>query len=169
MERINLLNGISGLLRVALLLLLVLGCDARGGEQMLKGKAVRIMDGDTFEMLLGKRTEKVRLNHIDAPEKNQAYGNVSRQALAAMIFGKVVHVRYNQRDRYGRILGLVTVNGTDVNLHMVETGMAWHFVRYSSDPAFAAAERKARLQHMGIWSEPHPIAPWNFRASRPRR
>lgn len=169
MERINLLNGFAGLLRIALLLLLVSACEVRGGERTLNGKAIRIMDGDTFELLLENRSEKVRINWIDAPEKNQAFGKVSRQVLAGMIFGKEVQVRYRQRDRYGRILGFVTVNGADVNLRMVETGMAWHFTRYSSDSVLAAAERKARRQQVGLWGDPNPIAPWDFRASRHKR
>lgn len=166
MERINLLNGFSGLLRMALLLLMVSACEARGGDQTLNGKAVRIMDGDTFELLLDNRTERVRINWIDAPEKNQAYGNVSKQALAGLIFGKEVQVRFRQRDRHGRILGFVRVNGINVNLRMVETGMAWHFTRYSSDVALAAAEVKARRQRLGLWADPNPVAPWDFRASR---
>jgi len=47
-------------------------------------------------------------------------------------------------DRYGRLVAVVFVGHTDVNLELVRRGLAWHFTRYSSDPQPAAAERSAR-------------------------
>src|SRR4051812_20613607 len=66
----------------------------------VKGKVVRIIDGDTFELLVKKTTYKIRLSAIDAPEKGQDYYQKSRQALADLIFGKMVTVELLSKDRY---------------------------------------------------------------------
>src|SRR3954465_4030775 len=71
----------------------------------VKGKVVRIIDGDTFELLVKKESYKIRLSAIDAPEKGQDYYQKSRQALADLIFGKMVTVELLSKDRYQRWIG----------------------------------------------------------------
>jgi hypothetical protein len=93
--------------------------------------------------------------------------------------GKVVAVEYDKRDRYGRIVGKVWAPGAgcgspkcpsvDAGLHLVATGQAWHFKRYAHEQepadraAYAAAEESARADRRGLWQEPDPIAPWDWR------
>jgi endonuclease YncB( thermonuclease family) len=133
-------------------------------QTTLQGKAVRILDGDTFELLINQNAiVKVRLSDIDAPEKKQDFGQVSKQTLASMIFGKNVKVTYEKLDRNKRILGNVFIDNVNVNLKMVEKGMAWHFKKYSSDQKFANAEIIARKKRIGLWSMSNPIAPWEYR------
>jgi endonuclease YncB( thermonuclease family) len=136
-------------------------------QSTLNGKAVRILDGDTFEILVnGTTTYKVRLTDIDAPEKKQDFGQVSKQALAAFIFGREVTVVYDKLDRNKRILGHLYVGEKYINLSMVREGLAWHYKKYSKDPRFAAAEDKARMAGKGLWINPQAVAPWVFRAYR---
>jgi len=129
------------------------------------GKVVQIADGDTFSILIdGKRMERVRLQGIDAPEHYQAFGNRSRQALGRLIYGKQVKVFFKKRDQYDRMLGTVFLDDTlNVNLQMVRNGMAWHFKRYSRDRQLARAEKEARRHHLGLWHDPHPVPPWEWR------
>jgi endonuclease YncB( thermonuclease family) len=104
------------------------------------------------------------MNDIDAPEKKQAYGQKAKQTLAALIAGKMVRVVWKKRDRNQRILGTVFFVDRNINLQMVQLGMAWHFIKYSNDPEFARAEKDARSAKRGLWLDSQPLAPWLFRA-----
>ena len=66
-------------------------------------------------------------------------------------------------DKYGRLLARVLVGEQDVSQVLVREGMAWHFLRYSSDAVLAEAERRARDSHIGLWREDKPIPPWEWR------
>ena len=133
----------------------------------LQGKVVRVSDGDTITILdEGKVENKVRLNRIDAPEKSQAFGEVSRKYLATMIAGKFVKVEWAKKDKYGRILGDVIVGEVNVNLRMVQGGMAWHFKKFDNTPTYAQAENEARAKKVGLWVDSNPIPPWDFRKAK---
>ncbi len=133
----------------------------------LVGKAVRILDGDTFELLTpNKQLFKIRLLDIDAPEKGQDFGNQSKKRLGELIFQKNVEVEYSQTDRNGRILGTIYVDNLQINLQMVKDGLAWHFLKYSHKKEFEAAEKKARLLRIGLWQGSSPLEPWIFRQNK---
>ncbi len=55
------------------------------------------------------------------------------------------------------------VGELDVNLEMVRRGLAWHYKRYSTDPALADAEAAARARRAGLWADPAPVPPWSYR------
>lgn len=74
-------------------------------------------------------------------------------------------VRPAGQDRYGRTLGTLEIDGQDVNRQMVLDGLAWHYTRYSDDERLAAAEREARAAGRGLWRDPRPVPPWEWRAS----
>ncbi len=151
------------------LLLLFFLCLLRPGiaQTVLTGRAVRIIDGDTFEILTKSNTTyKIRLTDIDAPEKKQDFGNAAKQKLAACIFGREVRVIYEKLDRNKRILGHVYIGKEDINLKMIEAGMAWHFKKYSDNEHFASAENLARKYKKGLWIQPDPLSPWDYRAKR---
>ena len=135
--------------------------------QTIQGKVVRVSDGDTITILDEAKVEnKVRLNRIDAPEKKQAFGEVSRKHLATMVANKVVKVEWAKKDKYGRILGEVFVGEVNVNLKMVQDGLAWHFKRFDNSPTYAQAENEARAKKVGLWKDANPIPPWEFRKAK---
>ena len=72
------------------LLLLSLAVLPLSSAQQVSGKVVSITDGDTIEVLINGKAEKVRLYGIDCPEKNQAFGTRAKQFTSATVFGKVV-------------------------------------------------------------------------------
>ena len=132
--------------------------------QTLQGKVVRVADGDTITILDSTNVQnKVRLNKIDAPEKSQAFGEVSRKHLASMVAGNVVKVEWAKKDKYGRILGDISIGTTNVNLRMVQDGLAWHYKRFDNTKEFAQAEIEARAKKIGLWRDANPIPPWEFR------
>ena len=135
--------------------------------QTIQGKVVRVADGDTITVLDATNTQnKVRLNKIDAPEKSQAFGEVSRKHLASMVAGNVVKVEWTKKDKYGRILGDISIGTTNVNLRMVQDGLAWHFKAFDNTKEFAQAEIEARSKKIGLWKDANPIPPWEFRKSK---
>jgi endonuclease YncB( thermonuclease family) len=142
----------------------------------LKGNVVGVSDGDTITALdENKRDYRVRLLGIDAPEKNQAYGVRAKENLSRLVFGKAIIVRFEKKDRYGRILGIVYVNESDINLEQVKAGLAWHYKKYSSDqPAdesrlYAEAEESARLNKLGLWQDANPTLEEVKRRKKMRR
>ena len=130
----------------------------------VSGKVVGVHDGDTLTVLTADKVEvKVRLEGIDAPELKQAFGNKSKEALSKLAFGKEAVVHVTGHDRYRRTLGRVEVAGVDINLQMTKDGVAWHYVKYSKDPALAKAQAETMGAKRGFWLDAAPVAPWDFR------
>tara|TARA_R110002050_G_scaffold204522_4_gene340207 strand:+ start:143060 stop:143617 length:558 start_codon:yes stop_codon:yes gene_type:complete len=133
----------------------------------LEGKIIRILDGDTVEVLYGQLPIKLRLEHIDAPEKRgkQPFGNKAKIAMSNLCFGQTVAIYSDGKfDRNGRLIGvIINKDGVNVNKEMVRLGMAWHFKKYSDDMSYDALEKEAREAKVGLWIDPNPIAPWDFR------
>lgn len=130
-----------------------------------EGKVVSVADGDTLTVLSGKTQYKVRLSQIDAPEKNQPWGNRSRQSLIAFAAGKDVFVEVSGKDRYGRIIGSVLVNGVCAGEYQIKNGMAWVYDQFVTDYSIYDIQSLARTKRVGLWSEPEPVAPWLWRKS----
>lgn len=147
------------------LILIALAFALSLSAQDLRGRVVAITDGDTLKVLTAGNTQiKVRLDGIDAPEKAQDFGHRAKEALSALCFGKTVTVISSGTDKYERTLGTIILeNGTNVNATMVKNGYAWHYKKYSSDKGLAALEDAARDAGAGLWSQPNPIPPWEFR------
>ena len=130
----------------------------------LSGQVVKISDGDTITILTQEKQQvKVRLYGIDAPEKKQPYGQKSKQFLSNLIAGRSVEIQEKGKDRYKRVLGIVYLDGRDINEQMVLNGYAWAYVKYSK--IYAKQELKARSQNLGLWRD-KPIPPWEWRKLR---
>lgn len=140
--------------------------------QALHGRVVKVLDGDTLELLLaGHERVRIRLAWIDAPEKGQAFGDRARQHLADLCAGVDAQAVPTDTDRYGRTVAEMHCLGINANQAMVGSGLAWVYRQYA--PASLARHRRlyelqaqARAQGVGLWSEPHPMAPWAWRRSQ---
>ena len=150
----------------------------------LQGKVVKIADGDTVTIVddSGKK-HRIRLAGIDAPEKNQSYGDVSTQGLNKLVSGRIVTIEYEKRDRYKRIIGKVLVDPPgdvfcmaldcvkkiDVGLEQIKKGLAWHYKYYQMEQSeedrtlYSEAESEARAKQIGLWKDEEPMAPWDWR------
>ena len=137
----------------------------------IRDRVIAVSDGDTITVLdeMDQGKFKIRLDKIDAPEKKQAFGSKSKQFLSSLISGKQVSIRYKAVDRCGRILGVVYCDGIEINLVMVQTGYAWHYSYYDQTPAYIQAEKQARADKKGLWADPNPINPYQFRKSQKKR
>jgi micrococcal nuclease len=137
----------------------------------LKGKVVHIVDGDTLDLLMDEEDSpkkiRIRLQGIDAPESGQPWGTRATQALSELVSGEVVEVLSIGEDRDKRLLGRIYIGEEDqridVNLALVAQGLAWHYKYYSDDEDLSEAELAARRERRGLWSDPNPIPPWDWR------
>lgn len=144
---------------------LVMACHLPPNE--IRGRVIKVIDGDTIELLQGKTKTRVRLYAIDAPERSQDFYNKSKEFLGALVAGQNVRVVQNRLDRWKRVVGDVYLSdGTHVNAQVVAEGWAWHFIRYSDDPQLALLEKRARNQRKGLWRQANPVPPWEFRKQK---
>lgn len=128
------------------------------------GRVVKVADGDTLTVLVNKRQFRVRLDGIDAPESGQAFSKRSQQSLANICAAKQARVEDRGKDRYGRTIGRVSCAGVDANSEQLRRGMAWVFTRHvPMGSPFYELETYARLRQIGLWSDAHPVAPWEWR------
>lgn len=137
----------------------------------VEGRVVRVLDGDSLLVRLADgQVRGVRIAGIDAPEKGQPHADVSRRALLAQLHERDIRVEAVKTDRFDRLVGRVFVENRDAGLAQLRAGLAWHFTRYDADLApavrrrYAQAERRARLQGIGLWREAAPLPPWEHRA-----
>ncbi len=155
---------------VIISLLLCILCSIGAWAETLQGRVVGVSDGDTFTLLVdGNKQVKVRLHGIDAPEKsgNQPFSQKSKEKLSELIAGKTVSVEVNDYDRYGRALGIVkTDTHSDVNLEMIECGMAWHYNYYDKTPAYIQAQKNAKAKRLGLWADKNPVNPYEWRKQK---
>jgi micrococcal nuclease len=160
------------LLRFVLVVGLVAGflmCAGAAADTM-SGRVVRVVDGDTLVLLVaGHEQERIRLAGIDCPERKQAFGTKAKEALARLAAGEQVTVEWEKRDRYGRIVGKIVYGGHDVDLALVREGMCWWYRKYAREQTradrvlYEDAEAKARKKRLGLWRDPEPVPPWEWR------
>lgn len=130
-------------------------------------RALRAIDGDSLlvEPSTGKPRE-IRLEGVDCPEVGQPFADAASAFADAFVKGRELEVEGSVADEHGRLVARVRAAGRDLSLALVREGLAWHFKRYSKDAALAEAENAARAARRGLWSDPSPVAPWDFRASQ---
>jgi endonuclease YncB( thermonuclease family) len=161
----------------------VLCCIALGAQaETFTARVVAVLDGDTVLILREGGSEaagrppasplrglhhdkpaKLRLANIDAPEKTQAYGKQSRESLLEMVGKKQVQIEIQAVDQYGRIVGVISVDGRNVNQEQVRLGMAWEYSYHHSDKTYIGLQSEARQAGRGLWGQPSPLAPWQWR------
>lgn len=139
----------------------------------ISGRVVTVTDGDTITVLDNTNTQhKIRLAGIDAPEKKQAFGKVSKKSLYDLVYGKQVAVDWQKQDRYGRTVGKVVINGVDANLEQIKRGLAWFYSKYQNELViddrlnYLHAHEYAQAASEGLWVDKEPMAPWDFRKAQ---
>ena len=141
---------------------------------ILKGyQAVKVSDGDTLNVQKVENGKfvgeivKIRMFGIDAPEKTQDYGIESKQALEKLVNGKTLEIEEKNRDRYGRTVAVVYVNGKNVNEEMVKNGNAWWYQEYDKkDTKMQAYQENAKKNKLGLFGKRGYVEPWNYRKEK---
>lgn len=155
--------------RGAFCFFLVVSVATAAPPKTMSGKVVAVADGDTITVLVGDEKVVVRLAGIDAPEKKQAYGPEAKEVLKKKILNRSVDVGWSTRDRYGRVIGEVTLAARRISLELIAEGFAWHYTAYSKDAELAKAEAAARIKKVGLWAEDNPVPPWEYRKPRKKK
>jgi endonuclease YncB( thermonuclease family) len=134
------------------------------GEELV-GRVIGVTDGDTITVLVAEKPTTVRLNGIDCPEGRQAFGTKAKEFTAALAAGKTVTVAEKGKDRYGRVIGDVTLpDGRSLNRELVKAGMAWWYRKYApSDWLLKELEADAHFHRRGLWADASPVPPWEWR------
>ncbi len=147
-------------------------CGGIASAELLTGTVTSVYDGDTITLLTDAGTKKIRLAGIDAPEIKQPYGPDSRDALRQDVLKQLVTVDTTKQDKYGRSVGKVLIDGEDINLKQVTRGLAWVYTDYIKELSaedrelYKAAEKTANDDHIGLWLDDQPVAPWKYRRSK---
>ena len=156
------------ILAVAMLMCMV----AASAQTSVAFRVCRVVDGDTFEgglvgndadALRGLNSFTVRVSGIDAPERNQPYGDMATVYLKRMIGGLVVRLEVHKKDQYGRWVATVRYGSTDIAEEMLSEGMAWHYSEFDNNLRYEALEEGARYRKVGLWKDDQPVAPWEWR------
>jgi len=130
--------------------------------QSYTGSIIRVIDGDTFVFQTEEGSLTVRMFGIDAPERDQPYSKESADFMKQYL-NKEAIIKSTGVDRYSRTLGVLYIEGKDINMLSIKNGYAWHFKRYSSDQQYAAAEEYARKNKSGLWKLGNHVPPWEWR------
>jgi endonuclease YncB( thermonuclease family) len=149
-------------MRSRILVLLVLIVSVAYADSEIRGTVVGVHDGDTVTVLTRDRQQfRIRLYGIDAPETNQPFGDRSKRYLSDLVFNKQVRVLVKGEDGYGRTIGILYIGRISINAKMVRDGYAWAYVKYSRQ--YVPQEKQARSAKRGLWSQPDPVPPWEWR------
>ncbi|MDR2869535.1 MAG: thermonuclease family protein [Deferribacteraceae bacterium] len=136
-------------------------------EPAIPGDVINIADGDTLTVMNEMGEEmKVRLYGIDAPESSQKYGAKAKQALQHLLDGHKVTVEVIDIDQYGRQVGVLEVDGININELMLEGGHAWFYGNYcrkSFCDRWELISAQARTEKKGLWEESGAEPPWEYR------
>jgi micrococcal nuclease len=136
----------------------------------LGGRVVRVIDGNTLVVLDPSNTQhKIGLAGIDCPERKQPWGQRAKQSSSGYVFDRDVAMDWGKRDRYGRIVGKVLDGERDANLALARDRMCWWYRKYADEQSpvdrglYEAAEDTARAHGRGLWADPNPVPPWEWR------
>lgn len=135
-------------------------------SQTYNGSIIRVIDGDTYVFQTKGGSFTVRMQGIDAPEKDQPFSKESTLFLQQYLNKEAIFKRTGT-DRYGRTLGTLYIDSIDINLLSTKSGCAWHYKRYSTESKYAEAEEYARNNKIGLWGLDNPIPPWEWRKRPP--
>jgi endonuclease YncB( thermonuclease family) len=144
--------------------------EAFSEEATIRAEVISVADGDTLSVFSRGETETlytVRLHNVDCPESGQPFGPEARAFTAERVLGQTVTVRVEEVDRYGRVLGEVLLpDGKSLNRELIQSGMAWWYNKYSKDSALASLEAQAEAKGTGLWADPNPTPPWEYRKEK---
>lgn len=133
------------------------------------GKVIGVADGDTITLLRDGKQISIRLYGIDCPEKGQPFSNRAKQFTSNMVSGNIVEVGPININHYGQTVALVYIDGKGLCDELIREGLAWVYYLYCNLPICAEwknLESEAKQAKRGLWSEPDPVAPWEFASGK---
>jgi endonuclease YncB( thermonuclease family) len=136
----------------------------------LHGTVVKVHDGDSMDVRIGGAVVGVRTFGVDSPERGQPWSARAKAFTSGLIGNQPVTIVVHDVDRYHRVVGdVVLADGRSLGRELLQAGLAWCYRRYAHDPELVRLEDEARAARRGLWSEPHPVPPWQFRRAERAR
>ena len=161
------MNKFSFLIILLFFCILSLSGNNNSVETVVSGKVIKVADGDTITILNSEKKQiKIRLYGIDAPEKAQDYGKISKNYMSELVAGKTINVTVIDIDRYGRSVGRIKIDDKEVAEEMLKAGLAWVYTYYCKIPEceyWKELETQAKTGKIGLWSNPTAQEPWKWR------
>lgn len=133
------------------------------------GRVCLVRDGDSIQLKSGRNFYEIRLYGVDAPEHTQPKALVRKMWLRHFLLGKSVTATVVARDRYHRLVAIVSTGEKIVNEELIRHGLAWVYPRYCRKKicrVWKRLEKEARREQRGIWRQRHPVPPWVWRHRR---
>ncbi|MBQ3892921.1 MAG: thermonuclease family protein [Desulfovibrio sp.] len=134
----------------------------------------RVADGDTLELRDPRGgTLRVRLYGIDAPEGRQSFGNESRANMQRIAKGRKVRIKRLYTDNFQRAVAIVylcdnnRIDALSLNERQIQDGMAWVYDFFCTSQecnTWKFEEAMAKTRRIGLWKNPAPVPPWQWRA-----
>ena len=138
------------------ILLFITGCYGLKSQEV---SLIRVIDGDTYEVLLNGKKQPIRLMNVDAPELKQAYGAAVKDSLSQLFKSKTIKIAAFKLDIYGRLLVQINYQGKALDSLLVSKGWAWCYEKYNTNSLLAMQQIVAIQQRKGLWYCPKPVPP----------
>ncbi len=166
-------------MKILILITLILFAASLIRAQTFAAEVVKVLDGDTIQIKHADgNLDRVRLVGLDAPEvahnskqKPQPFGVECQKMLFDFVSGQTVSIVGGARDLHGRILArVITGDGADVNLKILQNGCGWIYYPQNIPPAVRASYQTAfdaaRAARAGLFANPKAVAPSAWRPAR---
>lgn len=143
-------------------------CTPAVNASSLFGKVIEVNSGDVITIFNLNRPVRVKLMGVDAPEMNQAFGDVAKKHLSDLVFEKSVLVEYAGIAADSSLTGRVLLNDADIGAQMIRDGAAWfepntgNRLNPTNRDVYQQSEQAARSEKRGLWQQENPVAPWEF-------
>ena len=145
-------------------------------NEKIKYKVIKGSDGDTISVkklknnVLDGDLIKVRLYGIDAPEKDQDFGYESKKALMNYVSNKTIEIDIKSKDRYGRSVGILYVDGRNINEELLRDGYVWYYEQYDkNNERSRLLQENAMKNKLGLFSKKGYVEPWKFRKAKKKK
>ncbi len=127
---------------------------------------VAVIDGDTIKVKTKGTEQKIRLYGIDCPELDQPFGSQAKNKTKKLIQNKRVKIQVLDKDRYGRLVALVSTKTFILQEELLKSGLAVVYPMFCKMPIcskWQQLEEQAKEQKKGIWKSKHTAFPWEWR------
>ncbi len=138
-------------------------------KSALMVKVNHVIDGDSLVVIENGRKLEIRLWGIDAPEYDQPNSRESKSALVQMVRDRTGQLYMKYKDRYGRYVAVLEIDGLNVNQELVRGGHVWVYDRYCTEKIcehWRLLQEDARSKDSGLWGGNNPEPPWQWKARR---
>jgi micrococcal nuclease len=135
-------------------------------------KVIRILDGDTIEIIHRERIQRVRIWGIDTPEWDQPFAAQATKFTRNLLEKREVQVLPREYDDYGRLVATIKVGGKNIGEELIRSGLAWVHDYYCTEQIcdlWKGLQTRAISERRGLWNDQNPIAPWKWKRSHSRR